>query len=233
MMSNLYDILVTCIFNFVPCNSSQFEFIYHPLYHNCYRFNSGFDAQHRATPLITVLTSGLVSGLTLDLYAGLTDSQNYENNTVARGFRVFVQNSSEYPYSYGMKPYILTPGLQNTFSVARTFYKQYNEWPYRYSECAIDESGELLVPLTDRSLYELILQTNYSYTRFVCQVSCFQYNLIDECQCVDYNGPGASKKKNFTSDQYCQSDEQQACEQNYFNDKFIQYDYYKSTCLEK
>ena len=78
-MSDLNDMFISCQFGFLTCNVSDFEFIYHPLHHNCYRFNS------RADNVKTILLSGEVSQLTIDLYTGLTDSQNYPNNTLAKG----------------------------------------------------------------------------------------------------------------------------------------------------
>ena len=79
-MSSLDDMLVGCSFCYNTCTSSQFQFIYHPLYLNCYRFNSGFNASQQPTELSTVINGGIVNSLTIDLYAGLSDSQNYADN---------------------------------------------------------------------------------------------------------------------------------------------------------
>ena len=79
-MSSLDDMLVGCKFSFDSCSSSQFQFIYHPLYLNCYRFNSGFNASQQPATLASVVGSGNINSLTIDLYAGLTDSQNYADN---------------------------------------------------------------------------------------------------------------------------------------------------------
>ena len=76
-MSDLNDILISCQFGFMWCNVADFEFMYHPLHHNCYRFNS--DAAKR------VLLSGEMSALKIDLYTGLTDSQNYPSNILSKG----------------------------------------------------------------------------------------------------------------------------------------------------
>ena len=84
-MSNLNDMLISCKFGFLTCNESDFEFIYHPYHHNCYRFNSGAVS----SPIKKVLFSGEASALTIDLYTGLTDTQNYPNNTLIKGKNVF------------------------------------------------------------------------------------------------------------------------------------------------
>ena len=86
-MSDLNDMLISCQFGFLTCNASDFEFMYHPYHHNCYRFNSGAGS----SPILSVLVSGDVSALTLDLYTGLSDTQNYPNNTLSKGkfFKLF------------------------------------------------------------------------------------------------------------------------------------------------
>ena len=84
-MSDLNDMLISCQFGFLACNASDFEFIYHPNHLNCYRFNSGYGS----SPIKSVLFSGEASALTIDLYTGLTDSQNYPNNTLSRGKVIF------------------------------------------------------------------------------------------------------------------------------------------------
>jgi hypothetical protein len=38
---SLDEMLIKCEFNSKPCNLSWFEWFYHPLYSNCYKFNSG------------------------------------------------------------------------------------------------------------------------------------------------------------------------------------------------
>ena len=79
-MSSLDDMLVGCKFAYASCSSSQFQFIYHPLYMNCYRFNSGFNASQQSSGLTNVVSAGIMNSLTIDLYAGLSDSQNYADN---------------------------------------------------------------------------------------------------------------------------------------------------------
>ena len=74
-MSSLSDILIYCKIGFFACSPKNFQFIYHLSYYNCYRFNSGVDANQQATTLLSTVTSGFVSALTIDLYAGLSDSQ--------------------------------------------------------------------------------------------------------------------------------------------------------------
>ena len=84
-MSSLSDIFISCTFGHQKCSLNSFQFIYHPSYYNCYRFNSGVDVNQQATPLITTLFSGLVNGLSIELYAGLSDSQY---NTSSSQFKV-------------------------------------------------------------------------------------------------------------------------------------------------
>ena len=95
-MSSLDDMLVGCKFSFDSCSSSQFQFVYHPLYMNCYRFNSGFNASQQSTELNKIVSAGIVNSLTIDLYSGLSDSQNYADNML---FKVSTKSYKYYIFS--------------------------------------------------------------------------------------------------------------------------------------
>ena len=84
-MSNLNDLLVACKFAFKVCTVDDFQPIVHPLFGNCYRYNSGWNGSEQAVPLTKIMLGGSIYSLTLDLYAGLTDSQLVANNNSARG----------------------------------------------------------------------------------------------------------------------------------------------------
>ncbi len=140
-MSNLDDMLVDCRFNTAPCDSSQFEFVHHPFFYSCYRFNSGINANKQTVPISSQLAPGYATALTLDLYAGLTDYQNYANNTLTKGF------------------------LATQFACFRTFVTQYNAWPYLYSDCTANADGSLIQPIADLSYIDAVKQTKQSYTQ--------------------------------------------------------------------
>ena len=55
-----------------------------------------------------------------------------------------MHNSTEYPFKASTPPILLTPGYGALVRVQRSFYSQFNEWPYAYSECRVTEEDELL-----------------------------------------------------------------------------------------
>ena len=80
-LSRLDAFMYGCAFEEEPCGASDFEFIFHPLYLGCYRFN----ADGRTMMSMT----GTTTELSLQFYVGLPD---YLLATYARGVYVFVQN---------------------------------------------------------------------------------------------------------------------------------------------
>ena len=57
------DMLVSCMFNFLQCDSSDFSYYYHPQYGDCYTFNKEMPAKTNSVP-------GVTYGLILELYLG-------------------------------------------------------------------------------------------------------------------------------------------------------------------
>ena len=49
LMSDFDKILISCNFDGVDCSISDFQWIWHPLWGNCYQFNSGYDKNN--TPI--------------------------------------------------------------------------------------------------------------------------------------------------------------------------------------
>ena len=80
-LSRLDAFMYSCAFEEEPCNATDFEFIFHPLYLGCYRFN----ADGRTMMSMT----GTTTELNMQFYVGLPD---FLMATFARGIYVFVQN---------------------------------------------------------------------------------------------------------------------------------------------
>ena len=57
--------MISCKFNNKECSSSEFQWIYHPVYGNCFRFNSDNK--------IAINTVGNNNGLKLKLFVGNPD----------------------------------------------------------------------------------------------------------------------------------------------------------------
>ena len=90
-LSDLKHMLISCSFQDLPCNTSDFTFMFHPYYIGCYRFNED------ATRMTYM--AGHENELKLELYTGLPDAFNMP---YTRGFNIFVQNATEYPLSQVM-----------------------------------------------------------------------------------------------------------------------------------
>ena len=92
-MSDLNDLLVSCSFSFQTCSVDDFQRIFHPLFGNCYRFNSGLNesnATDQAMPLTKIMLGGSIYSFSLDLYAGLTESQLIANMSFPKGIILYL-----------------------------------------------------------------------------------------------------------------------------------------------
>ena len=78
-------------------------------------------------------------------------------------------------------------------SLSRTFYHQYH-WPY--SDCGVLEDNSLVIDLPDRSIFDTLVQSNYTYTRKACLSVCTQVKTTQECGCnsrrINYKVPNVS-----------------------------------------
>ena len=98
-MSDMRDFLISCKFSSIDCSVDDFDFVYVPNFGNCYRFNGG-RLPNSTNELRSVFLAGSFSSLTLQLYAGLTDAQNYAGASVFKAFNVLVLNQTTYPFWY-------------------------------------------------------------------------------------------------------------------------------------
>ena len=180
--------LVECQFGASSCNASDFEHVWHPLYQNCFRFNSvrGDEVPKQ------IHLSGPQAPLRVRLYAGLPDLFFYN----PLGFYLFIHNHTDYPFNTYESPILVTPGFGALIGLQRTFNHQFNDHPYAYSECRIRllvEEGEaggnelLGAPIKDTFLYDQVVATNSTYSRETCIMFCAQQIIADRCQCNAYH----------------------------------------------
>ena len=74
-------------------------------------------------------------------------------------------------------------GITNSLTLHRQAYTQH---PYPYSDCVVLEDNTLAEDqLPDRSMFELTLQTNYSYSQQWCIQVCRQVWVVNTCGCND------------------------------------------------
>ena len=224
--------VIRCTIGNRTCSANDFQWIWMPWFYSCYRFNAGFDSNNSQVDPIRVDRTDSVFKFTLEVYTGLPDYW-YNAGLVGvqslRGLYVFIQNSTDYPYNLTPSPTLLNPGFGAEISVDRSFYSQFNQWPYEYSECRVDENDELMGrPLDDTDLFDLVVQSNYTYTRTTCIFFCAQVLTTQLCHCNNYDL--AFLVPNFD---LCVLANQSECAFNFFFKKFKSGDFIRDNCLSK
>ena len=121
-------------------------------------------------------------------------------------------NKTDYPYNTNRFPIVVTPSIGASISIKRFFNKQFNQWPFLYSECIVDEAGELMKPLADPYMFEQTVERdlNFTYSRDTCLLFCAQQKIVQECNCTQY----PNKFEIEAEAGYCLSQEQLACVAN-------------------
>ena len=214
--ADLFDLdmmLVGCMFQGGSCNSSDFELSFNPYYLNCYRFNPRGDKLAHM--------SGLMSGLFLDLFA---NPPPIKTNAL-RGLNIFIHNATTYPFDFKHSPYQLTVGLSSNYIINRVFTKQYEK---PYSDCVVLEENRLIdESLADRSLFDQVVKTGYSYSQSACLTLCQQEFIAKDCGCLS---PGIYYT--IADLDWCYEKNQSKCaDQKYL--QFLTSDYIYDTCLPK
>ena len=220
-LSDFNDMLFTCTFNKMPCNASQFEWIWHPKYFGCYRFNPRHSHEsHIKDPSLTM--DGSAFGLVLHLYSGLP---NELKDAWPRGFYVLVQNASDYPYGLTPTPIKAQLHQGTKIGVKRSFFSQFNAWPYVYSECNVDENDKLLDngATSDRQLFERVRETNYTYSQETCIAFCAQLMIEQRCGCMSYLMPtppplSRSEEGNETMKRFCTKPDERSCADTFYSE---------------
>ena len=205
-MSDIDGLIISCTFQGKTCNASDFQFVETFMLNlNCYRFNSGYDANGRQVPLKRVNSIGDVkyNSLSMELFAG----QAFSTKKPFRGFDVYVDFSGGASYNSIIKTISLSPGVGLSIAVKRYVSTQFNQWPYEYSECTVNADNSLIRPLEDTSFVEATIRLNSSYTRDACLYLCSQLVIAEACNCTNYYMDGL-KLDNY---EYCLTVAQTTC----------------------
>ena len=161
-MNNHTEMLVKCRINGMDCEvESYFDY----KYFNCYRFKNDQITDDNTL----VLTAVLYTGKPLWI-------------SPQHGFFVFIEDSTHYPLL--STPILLTPGLGRHIIVRRNSYDQ---CPMPYSACGVLDDNTLIESLFDRSIFDMVLATNYSYSRDICLKICNQVLNKQTCGCQTYD----------------------------------------------
>ena len=211
--SNINELLYGCQFQGERCLSSEFVYMFHPFYINCYRFNSN--------GMKTVNVTGRLNGFIAQFYVDLPINLN-----VQKGIYLFIQNETHYPFNAQESPMQLSLGLGNVVSVSRYLTEQK---PIPYSDCSVLEDNTYVgSALKNRSLFDAIVKSGYAYSQQTCVAYCQASLVIEKCGCVDL-GSGYVYSPNTS---FCMTPEQLTCSNNYLI-YFIKSDYIATSCLDK
>ena len=226
-MSNTDDFIISCIFNNKPCRSSSIRYYFHRLSLQCIQFNSGFDSNGVSVKLEDVSVGGEEHGLKMEFYVGLPNVLSSLHSE--RGVYLSITNQSDDTDKTAPTVIPVVPGLGIKINVKRNMYKQFNEWPYAYSWCNVNEAGDgVLHPIDDMSLFNQVLSTNFSYSQDLCFLYCIQENIVDVCNCsfawIDYLVNGSI---------WCYDPIQAVCATNSYYNNFTVGDYIERNCVPK
>jgi hypothetical protein len=183
---HLDDILLFCLFDYKPCNSSDFVWSYDNNFGNCYTFNSGYDSNGVKTELKKSNFAGPTFGLQLTLYVNfyeeLTENISYEGFEEMRGGigAVIRIDNSTYQLDFSQDGIFVPSGFQTDVVINREFN---SNLPRPYSNCEIELNSTEYQ--SNSEYYNLIRNSKYIYTQQLCFTQCvIQKKLIAKYNCT-------------------------------------------------
>ena len=165
----LKHMIISCYFNSKACNETDFEWLNHAIYGNCYRFNSGQNSS-----LKKVYSSGSTNGLRLELFLGIPDENDFL--MTSNGLFLSINN----PEVKGIIPeeglYVPT-GMASNVGFKKVIQNKLSE---PYSNCVQD-----LKFANISELFSKTVEYNNVYTQIYCNKLCYQKTLSHYCACYD------------------------------------------------
>jgi acid-sensing ion channel 2 len=182
--------LLTCYFNDLPCNSSDFVRRYEYDYTNCYTFNSGFDQQGNKVPIKQVNEAGSDRSLRLELFLG--DDGFQSQFILNSGARVVIHNQNTTPIISSEGKDIST-GFQTNIGIKRSFLSKLDQ---PYSDCIKDiSSPNSFDSHYYRAIFDILNMT--TYRQKICLRICLQEHIRSTCKCIDGSLPNIYPGKSF------------------------------------
>ncbi|XP_066496883.1 amiloride-sensitive sodium channel subunit gamma [Tiliqua scincoides] len=161
------ELILSCFFNGVSCDTRNFTTFHHPLHGNCYTFNSGENGE-----IMNTTTGGSEYGLQVILYI---DQEDYNPFLVtSTGAKIVIHAQDEYPFIEDIGTEIETA---TATSIGMHFTKS-QRLSKPYSDCVESEAD-----VSVKNLY------NKTYSLQVCLHSCFQAAMVETCKCAQYAQP--------------------------------------------
>jgi hypothetical protein len=161
-----------CYFNNEDC-SNRMGIYFHKYfdydYGNCYQFNVGLNFSNQPVPFLKQTGEGSDFGLTVQI--GPYVNFNKYMSSFYDGLVIFVHNQSSRPTS--TSPIKIEIGKMTSIALKRTF--THNQ-ASPYTDCQDLSSFQ-------STLFDLVKQSNYSYSQTDCFHSCLQRDIINTCGC--------------------------------------------------
>ena len=167
----LKDMLISCYFNNVECNVTDFKWIFVFDYVNCYAFNakgnkfSGHD--------------GFYYGLKLELYIENGNSSRHGLYSMSRGLRYMIYNYTVVtPFIFDLG-YDAAPGQVTNVQIKKS---QIQKLGNPYNECIMD-----LTPSSAERTYLMNIMFDHlnqtKYNQLYCQNLCLNEAYVKYCNC--------------------------------------------------
>ena len=186
----LSDMLITCNFNWLNCSSNDFKYFFHPIYGNCFTFNSEEIGVRRVT------IPGPDYGLVLEIFLGNPKThRKYENNA---GLILAVHNQTNLPYLNNDRIFVAT-GSETDVHITRNFISKLSK-QYRSESNCLNRGDK---PKEISEFFDYILNNNQTYSQQYCYLICLQNQVIKRCNCSIIWLPNY---KNYTVCNYDQKD---------------------------
>lgn len=180
---NLSFMLLTCYFNDIKCNETDFIWRYDNDYTSCYTFNSGFNEIGLEVPRKKISETGSDRSLRLELFLGIDDTNNTKFMANS-GLRVLVHNQNRFPMlsSEGVD---ISTGFQTNIGLKQTLMYRLDA---PYSKCIKNLRS---VNSFDSKYYKAIFNSlnMTSYSQKVCLKLCLQDYILNKCDCLDPSLP--------------------------------------------
>ncbi|XP_075459775.1 epithelial sodium channel subunit delta isoform X2 [Ascaphus truei] len=164
---DIKSFIFSCVFNGKNCDKREYSQFHHPIYGNCFTFNSqGKESFWNAS------RPGKQYGLSLKVK--IEQNDNMPILSTAAGARVMIHSPLQTPL-VEHEGFDIWPGTETSISIRQD---ELNHLGGMYSQCTRDGKDVAI-----KLLY------NSSYTTQACLLSCFQYRMIHQCGCGYYFYP--------------------------------------------
>ena len=169
--------------------------------------------------------AGSAYGLKLMLYVNVYHKLSLFNaNWGSLGANIRITNASSHTSAeHGVESLKVAPGLDINIAIERSFKFML---PRPYSNCDLDNQYTTSHWFAASDLFSLIHAHLANYTQNVCFITCYQRQLIRECNCTDANFFSL-----YVNHSLCHSLDEITCVVNIFLNKYNNYEFIRDVCL--